>query len=223
MMRKTAVCCALAGLLLMCGSAGALTITDLDTGELMNGPWLIENDATVAGDPSNWMIHVGTDNEPSSEADSQPTSWHAVGKELPSNNSGYLVEFDYDLWTFDRMDYDTFGVSLNPIGLLWNLDLPELPDDAGSPWPGVTWWDGGSDYPGIEHLVGADSIVGSGQDIYLTVFLSTGIGPHMDSIYASWGAFNDEATPPTDIPEPATLVMLALAGAGLALRKRLVG
>ena len=224
-MFRKATWCALLGLFAFAGGAHALTIQNLDTGGLVNGPWVIENDATVAGDASNWRIHVGTDNAPSVDGDFQPAEWHAVGKELPENELGYLVDFTYDLWTWDSYVpdgyYDNFGVNLNLQDFLWNLDLADPPET--DPWPGSTWWAGGSAEDVLEHFTGADSVslAGTGTDpVYLTVFLSTGLDPNQDTEVPSWGAFNDTAP---GIPEPATLLMLASAmvGLGAVARRRL--
>ena len=217
----------------MAGFAEALTIMDLDTGGLVGGTWVIQNDAVVTGSSADYQIKVGTDNWGAAMGDGQTSHWHAAGLQLPSNTGGYTVQFDYDLYTWDSysMDqsvgnqgwWDNLGVSLNEADFLWNQTLQDPDSTHGGTWPGVMWSWGGITYPLYDHTMGSTSITGGGADIYLTVFCSTGVYPDHDGIYPSWGGFNIDAAPPDEgvIPEPATFALLLMGlGALAGVRRR---
>jgi len=71
----------IATLLVSTSSAGALVVTDLDTGATMsNLNWIIVNDASVTtygANNDNYNIKVGTANWGANEWDLQPRVWHS--------------------------------------------------------------------------------------------------------------------------------------------------
>ena len=212
--------------ILMVPSAYALSIFDLDTGgQVTTGQWVVEGEAAVGVNaPGDWWIRVGTGNWGAASGDTQTVGWHAAGLVLPENTTGYRVEFDYDLYTWDAYVggsegtnwYDNMGVNLNGVGLLWNQALSDPDTPHGGSWPGVMWSWGGLTDNALDHTQGSSAVEGVGT--FLTVFLSTGLDPDADDQVPSWGGFNTTAPPPVIVPEPAGLGLLGLAL--LAARKK---
>ena len=137
--------------------------------------------------------------------------WYFLG------SAGDVVTITCDR-TSDQMDpgvnlYQGFGTTTD--GLAWGTGNGELTfleaDD-----------DGGSDVPPgpfYNSLIADFVLPGTGYyTLGVSDVLGAGTGPWTYGLTVRGSGY-----PEHDVPEPTTLVMLALAGAGLALRKRLLG
>ena len=199
----------LVGFLALATSAGALVITDLDTGlTVSNLAWNIFNDASVAtygASNDNYYIKVGTNSWGANEWNLQNQQWHAAGTMLPGNINGYQVDFTYDLNTWDSYNqpnplkgyWDNFGVELDNTSFLWHR-VPAVNDPmaaGANHWllGGTTWGDGICEtYSGNTSVTIAGA--GAGNTTYLSTYLSTEVMPERDNLYPSWGRFNWDGT-----------------------------
>jgi len=208
--RYLALTLSLVSLFALTTSAGALVVTDLDTGLTMpNLAWNIVNDASVVtfgANNDNYDIKVGINNWGANEWDRQAQVWHAGGTTLPGNINGYKADFTYDLNTWDSYNpysapqkgyWDNFGVELDNTSLLWNR-IPAVTDPMAA--GGNHWIQGGTAWgDGICEIYSGNSSVtlggaGAGNTTYLSVYLSTDVNPERDNLYPSWGEFNRQTS-----------------------------
>lgn len=148
-------------------------------------------EVTISGD----TITMGVVN--SDEDTVQPRSYHGAAT-LLSPASQYVINFDYDLYSWDsyitkteagKGYWDSFSISVSSQPI-WQVSLsdPITPDNLpglGFIWGGAKW----SDHT-LKHVKGSDKIIVPGNpsaDNYLNVVLNTDSMPDADEYYPSWG------------------------------------
>ncbi len=202
--------------------------------------WTYNGDTSTTSPEYSAGLIVGLGNSGGSQTatTSQQIQISGGGTKLGSGYSGYRVSFDANLSTYDMYKYnalfdnylDVFGIVLSDQGYYWNLSntnihpLENNPalimgDDPDSPGTTDSYW-GGQTYGGLENAVASVSLdftTDPAKEYYLSLFLQTRIFTD----HPSWGTFsNVKITPLAATPEPASMILLGIGLAGVAISKR---
>ncbi len=192
--------------------------------------WLTSPDGNVSGTPET-SLTLGVSDVGLGEWATAAQGIFGVGAYLGSGFTSHSVTLTTALNSWDSYNEtngynDVFLMALTEGDYYWNLPITHPVDsDTQLIWPGnLTRW-GGNDWgDGTLETTGGSGpevfTVDPTKDYYLNLILDTSNGGDM---FASWGdirGFGIQST--TDVPEPATLLLLGsgLAGIGILRRKR---